>query len=95
MSRLIAPGKWDPIDRQVARLAGTVAGLGLLWVAYKFGVPLVEGVKAGKDITLWSALLVLVPLALGSAAVFPNVIPPLIVRAIEKIGRDSPPSGGA
>ena len=86
----IAPGKWNPIDRQVARLGGFVAGLGLLWVAYKFGVPLIDAVKDGRDITVWSALLVLVPLAVGSAAVFPNVIPPLIVRAIDKFLTDKP-----
>ena len=86
----IAPGKWNPLDRMFARYTSWLVGVFLLVVAYKFGVPLIDALKEGREFSVWWALVPLVPLALGCAALVPNVFMPLMIRVIDKFLTDKP-----
>lgn len=85
--RNIAPGKWHPLDRRIARVLSQLVGVFMLWIAYRFGMPLIN---SERELGLWAALLVLVPFALGAASLFPNVLMPLFVRVIDKALKDKP-----
>jgi len=97
MSQVIAPGKWHPVKRKAAKFLAPFVGFlmicfGLL-TGYQLLVRLVGVVENGGEVSLpmlvlFGALTV-VPTALGAAALFPNVVVPLLYRIIDKAGRDS------
>ena len=90
MSQIIAPGKWDPITRRLAKALAMLAGLGLMYLGGTLSMSVVAVLKDGRDPSLLSVVLALVPLGIGAVAVFPNVLTPLIVKAIDKWGKDPP-----
>lgn len=91
MSQYIAPGKWDPMKRQYAKGLGIVIGAGLIGIGGWLGnVLIVRTLEAGRDVTMWSVMIPLVPIVLGGVAVFPNVVLPLAYRIIDRVGKDAP-----
>lgn len=89
MSKL-APGKWNPLDRMLARYTGWLVGAFCLVASYKLGVPLIDALKDGQDISIWWGVVVLVPFAIGCGALIPNVTMPLMIRVIDKFMTDTP-----
>ena len=85
----IAPGPWDAAGRKAAKVAAFVAGVLFVWWGSRMGMGLIDAVEAGQPITMWSALLPLVPITIGGAGIFPGVLTPIIYRAIDKWGKGS------
>ena len=91
MSKRIAPGKWKPIKRQIAKTSSFVVGVAMIVFGLMMGKTLVEGaVASGTQPTMWGVILVLVPLGIGAAAVFPSFIVPVAYRLIDKFMKDAP-----
>ena len=90
MSQKIAPGRWDPATRVKAKFLGPFVGFSMIaagaWLA---NVLIVKALEAGQPISLVGAALPLAFCGLGAAALFPNVVVPLLYRVIDKVGKDS------
>ena len=90
MSQLISPGKWDAKKRVKAKYWAPFVGFAMIcFSAFLFYVLIVKAYDAGKDPSWVFGLVAMVPAALGAAAIFPNVVVPLIHEAIKKWGTDS------
>lgn len=86
----IAPGKWDAAKRIKAKAVAPFVGFALMcFGAFLFYVLIVKAYDAGKEPSWVFGLVAMVPVVLGTAAVFPNVVVPLLYKAIEKWGKDS------
>lgn len=89
MSQSIAPGKWNPVKRIKAKFLAPFVGFAFVLIGAWLGnVLIINTLRAGKDPTLWGAMIVLVPFALGAAAIFPNIVVPIIYRVIDAADRD-------
>ena len=90
MPRLqIAPGPWDAAGRKAAKAAAFLVGVLLVAGGLRMGSALIGAVEEGQPITMWSTMLVLAPLGLGGAAIFPGIITPIIYKLISAFGKDS------
>ena len=89
MSQKIAPGKWDADKRSKAKWLAPFFGFALMVVgAALFYVLIVNAYQAGRDPSWVFGLVAMVPMVLGLAAVFPNVVVPLIYRALDAADKD-------
>lgn len=85
MSRWIAPGAWDAVSRRVAKaVVFSVGVLLVVWGSVQID-DLIAAAREGVEITMWSVVLILVPLSIGLAATFHGVVIALTYRAVDAI----------
>lgn len=91
MSKKIAPGKWDPWLRMAAKHRSTVIGSLMIAFGLVAGLRLAPSVLEGGDVTTFELVLVgvvaVLPTAIGALAVFPDVLTPIVYRALDEIDR--------
>ena len=87
--RNIAPGQWDGEKRQLAKAWALVVGGVLIVGGLRVADGIVRSLESGGTVGMWSVVLAGVPLVIGSLAVFPNVLTPILYRLIDKFLKDS------
>lgn len=81
MSQIIAPGKWDPVLRQLAKSWTKVVGVMLIAIGLLVGYVLTSKLLlvTDREPTMWTVILVgvpsIIPLAIGCIATFPQITP--------------------
>jgi len=93
VSRLIAPGAWDPILRVLAKNWTKVIGVGLIiasvWIGWDATGKVLEIVRdSDREVTKWLILLTMapaiVPFGLGAVMAMPDVFTPVVYRFLAR-----------